>query len=370
MSRWHEPFADRTGYHSVVNPGGAPARFRIATYNIHRCRGLDGRTRPERIAAVLRSIDADVVALQEVVGAGPRGGGHAEELGALLGMGWVMAPARQLRGHQFGNAVLSRHPIAQHIEHDLIVEDVRAETPAARRRRRVDGCTLHLYNVHLGTAILERRHQARRLAAIVWDRHVSGPKLVLGDFNEWMRGLATTLLSEKLHSVDLRDLHAAQRTQRTYPGCSRSCISITSTTRGESKIVGVECRGRASRWSPRITCRSSRTCGSDRDVETKDAGRVSRICDLGLSSSSTSSNGIDSTHARRPRRRRGAPSPHALRRKSAPAPAGCPTPGRARPSPGSCTRSGRTPTSRSRCAPRADSGGGCCASPRRRRRTR
>ena len=59
--------------------------LRIATYNIHRCRGLDGRTRPDRIAAVLRAIDADVVALQEVVGAGPRGGGHAEELGALLG---------------------------------------------------------------------------------------------------------------------------------------------------------------------------------------------------------------------------------------------------------------------------------------------
>jgi len=44
---------------------------RIATYNIHRCRGIDGRTRPDRIAAVLRAIDADVVALQEVVGAGP-----------------------------------------------------------------------------------------------------------------------------------------------------------------------------------------------------------------------------------------------------------------------------------------------------------
>ena len=77
-----------------MNPGPRPT-LRIATYNVHRCRGLDGRTRPERIAAVLRAIDADVVALQEVVGAGPNGGGHAEELGAALGMGWVMAPARQ-----------------------------------------------------------------------------------------------------------------------------------------------------------------------------------------------------------------------------------------------------------------------------------
>ena len=80
------------------------------------------------------------------------------------------------------------------------------------------GCTLHLYNVHLGTAILERRHQAQRLASIVCDRHVPGPKLVLGDFNEWMRGLATSLLSEKLNSVDLRNYLPRKRTQRTYPG--------------------------------------------------------------------------------------------------------------------------------------------------------
>ena len=193
---------------------GPRPTLRIATYNVHRCRGLDGRTRPDRIAGVISAIDADVVALHEVVGAGPHGGGHAAELGAMLGMGWVMAPARQLRGHSFGNAVLSRLPIAQHLEHDLSWK-----TCEARRLQRVDiaadGPTLHLYNVHLGTAILERRHQAQKLASIVCDRHVPGPKLVVGDFNEWMRGLATSLLSEKLNSVDLTNF---LRRRRTYPG--------------------------------------------------------------------------------------------------------------------------------------------------------
>jgi len=188
--------------------------LRIATYNIHRSRGLDGRTRPERIAAVLSDIDADIIALQEVIGSGPRGGSHAEAIGAALGMGWVMAPARLLRGHHFGNAVLSCFPITQHLGHDLSWK-----TCEPRRLQRVDvtvnGAALHIYNVHLGTAILERRHQAQRLASIVSDRHVVGPKLVVGDFNEWMKGLATTLLSARLRSVDLKDFLPRRR---TYPG--------------------------------------------------------------------------------------------------------------------------------------------------------
>jgi endonuclease/exonuclease/phosphatase family metal-dependent hydrolase len=75
--------------------------------------------------------------------------------------------------------------------------------------------TLHLYNVHLGTAFLERRYQAGRLSAIVHDRRVGQPKIVLGDFNEWMRGLATQMLSARLESIDLR---AHLRRRRTYPG--------------------------------------------------------------------------------------------------------------------------------------------------------
>src|SRR5580765_1370336 len=93
--------------------------LRVATYNIHKCRGLDRRTRPERIAAVLRAINADVVALQEVVGPGLGGPGHAEEIGAALGMGWVFASTREHRRHQYGNVVLSRLPVGDHTQFDL-----------------------------------------------------------------------------------------------------------------------------------------------------------------------------------------------------------------------------------------------------------
>ncbi|MGH9329639.1 MAG: endonuclease/exonuclease/phosphatase family protein, partial [Vicinamibacterales bacterium] len=151
---------------------------------------------------------------QEVIGAGPSGPGHTEELGAALGMGWVMAPARHLRGHLFGNVILSRLPIRQHAQHDL---SWRTCEPRCVQRVDVvlDGHVLHVYNVHLGTALLERRFQASRLAGFVHDRRIPGPKVVVGDFNEWTRGLATRMLSERLHSVDL---FAHLKRRRTYPG--------------------------------------------------------------------------------------------------------------------------------------------------------
>jgi endonuclease/exonuclease/phosphatase family metal-dependent hydrolase len=188
--------------------------LRIATYNIHRCRGMDRRVVPARIIEVLREIDADVIALQEVVGAGPAGAGQAEEIGASLGMGWVMNSVRTLRQHQFGNVVLSRYPIVHHSQYDLSWR-----TCEARNCQRADldlgGQVLHVYNVHLGTAVLERRYQAGRLASFVHDRRVTGPKVILGDFNEWLRGLATRTLSSLFESVDIA---AHLKRRRTYPG--------------------------------------------------------------------------------------------------------------------------------------------------------
>lgn len=209
---------------------------RIATYNIHRCRGLDGRTLPLRIADVLKAINADVIALQEVVGPSSSGGGHAEEIGAALGMGWVMAPARHLRGHQFGNVVLSRFPAKEHHQHDISWRTCERRC-CQRVDLDVDDRTLHLYNVHLGTAFLERRHQALRLSEIVHDRQVRGPKVVLGDFNEWTRGLATTMLSERLQSIDLRT-HLRRR--RTYPGFFPVLHLDHIYYEGRVEVVGVE----------------------------------------------------------------------------------------------------------------------------------
>ncbi len=189
--------------------------IRVATYNVHRCRGMDARTLPQRIASVIAGLDADVVALQEVVGASQNRPGQAAELGAALGMGWVMAPTRHLRGALFGNVVLTRLPVKHHAQHDLSWK-----TCEPRGVQRVDVAlddhhVLHVYNAHLGTSLGERRVQADTLATLVHDNRAHGPSVVLGDFNEWARGLATDILSARLESIDLTRF---LRRKRTYPG--------------------------------------------------------------------------------------------------------------------------------------------------------
>jgi endonuclease/exonuclease/phosphatase family metal-dependent hydrolase len=215
----------------------APLRLRVATYNVHRCRGLDRLVRPERIAAVLRALEADVIGLQEVVGPGPRDVGQAEALGALLGFGWVMAPTRHLRRHLFGNVILSRFPMVHHVQYDLTWK-----TCEPRGCHRADivlpgGPTVHLYNVHLGTALRERRYQAARLASILADRHLRGPRIVVGDFNEWTRGLATTVMSRMFERVD----HVTQvRRRRTYPAFLPLLHLDHIYYRGHLEVLSVE----------------------------------------------------------------------------------------------------------------------------------
>ena len=126
-----------------------------------------------------------------------------------------MASVRHLRNHLFGNVVLSRFPIVHHSQYDL---SWRTCEPRACQRADLDvgaGQLLHIYNVHLGTAVLERRYQATRLAAFVHDRRVDGPKVILGDFNEWMRGLATKTLSSLFESIDI---YAAPEAPPHLPG--------------------------------------------------------------------------------------------------------------------------------------------------------
>ena len=139
-------------------------RFRIATYNIHKARGLDGRVRVERIARVLAAIDADVIALQEVVSRdGPTIEDHqASYLADRFGYRYAIGETRKHRGGVYGNVTLSRWEFETVRHRDLSVTG-REERGVLRTDIRIGQQLLHIFNVHLGTGHRERRTQALRL---------------------------------------------------------------------------------------------------------------------------------------------------------------------------------------------------------------
>ena len=193
--------------------------FRVATYNTHKCRGIDGRIRPFRVAEVLREIDADVVALQEVVSltGGRREQDQAQYLADAVGLEFRIGETRKLRGAAYGNVVLSRFPVKQ-----VEIYDLTASRREPRGCIRCDlevahGRIIHVFNIHLGTGYIERRRQARMLMSreVLLSPSLKHPRLLLGDFNEWTTGLVSRMLQGEFESVDIQ-LHLNRR--RTYPG--------------------------------------------------------------------------------------------------------------------------------------------------------
>jgi endonuclease/exonuclease/phosphatase family metal-dependent hydrolase len=165
-----------------------PACLRIATYNIHRGRGLDGRERLDRILAVLAEVGADVVALQEVFQA------QAWALAEATGMAVAFGPTRRLPQGLYGNVCLTRLPLVAHRRYNLTCQPFE---PRGCLQADVDvghGEPLHVLNVHLGLGYRERIRQVRMLASIAARAVLPGPRVVLGDFNEWFNGRASDLL--------------------------------------------------------------------------------------------------------------------------------------------------------------------------------
>lgn len=186
--------------------------LRIATYNIHKARGLDTRIKPRRILEVLRELDADFVALQEVVSR--NGSGRDEDqvryLSEEMGYYSALGENRSHKGGAYGNVVLARFPIDASHNYDISTVG-RERRGCLRADVRFGTTVLHIFNVHLGTAFFERREQARKLlgAEILGSPELAGPRIVLGDFNEWSRGLASRLLDAHFLTADRA---------RTYPG--------------------------------------------------------------------------------------------------------------------------------------------------------
>ncbi|MBI5615968.1 MAG: endonuclease/exonuclease/phosphatase family protein [Gammaproteobacteria bacterium] len=211
------PLAAHAGSRRLADRGSSVNVLRIATYNLHKGRGLDGRVNVARIADVIAEIDADVVALQEVATPGddPQAFDQLRYFAERLGYHAAFGRARSGRGCVYGNATLSRRPFASVSPLNITVPR-RTGRGALRTDLALDAGVLHVFNVHLGLGYLERRDQANRLFEddALKAPDLSGARIVLGDFNEWVKGQVTKSLRREF---GLTDLEAHVPRLRAFP---------------------------------------------------------------------------------------------------------------------------------------------------------
>jgi endonuclease/exonuclease/phosphatase family metal-dependent hydrolase len=157
--------------------------LRIATYNVHRTVGRDGRRAPHRIAAVLGEINADVTALQEVTYDSIGQQNELDHMAQAAGAGAIAGPTLVEGAGRYGNAVLTRIAPDAVERLDISVPD-REPRGALALRLKINGRTVKVVASHLGLRPGERRFQVQRLLTVL-DKPAASLTIVLGDFNEW-----------------------------------------------------------------------------------------------------------------------------------------------------------------------------------------
>jgi len=180
--------------------------LRLATWNIHGAVGRDGRHDVRRILDVLHEVDADVVALQEVASLGLEEG-LLQAVRDNLGLHIVTGRTLTRRNADYGNALLSRHPVTRSTSIDLTIGRHEPRN-AIDARIACDHGDVRIVATHLGLRPAERRLQVKRLLAAL-EPGPLGACIVMGDLNEWY-----------LWGRPLRWLHAkfaVTRTPATFP---------------------------------------------------------------------------------------------------------------------------------------------------------
>jgi len=158
----------------------------FASYNIHKAVGTDRRRDHERILRVLREVDADVVALQEV----DRRYGRRMAVLPLdaiqAATDYVPVPMSMkpdsLGWH--GNALLLRKGIAL-IEAAPVPLPVLEPRGAVRADLDAGGRRIRVVGMHLDLSGLRRRHQVRSVLDHVTHCGKRCPTVLMGDMNEW-----------------------------------------------------------------------------------------------------------------------------------------------------------------------------------------
>jgi len=189
--------------------------LRVMTYNVHICKGTDGKLSPERIARVIARYAPDVVALQEVDVRRKRTGriDQAHQISHLLAMDCHFQPAMHVEDERYGDAIMSPHPLRL-IRKDILpgpsersFHHSRAE-PRGALWMEVDfhGTPIQIFNTHLGLTKGERLRQVDALIGDGWmgSAECRRPRILVGDFNALPGSTEIGRLTELLDDAQLK----------------------------------------------------------------------------------------------------------------------------------------------------------------------
>lgn len=177
----------------------------LASYNMHKAVGLDGRRDPHRVLRVLQEIDADIVALQEAdKRIGGRGSTVPHELIDSHGMYTpvhfgvrhkrMLDKARRHTDRLFnvntrnigwhGNAILVKRHIGVL---DCAALDLPTLEPrgAVMAELLIGEMPLRVVGMHLDLSGLWRRRQMRAILETIARRPQAMSTVLMGDTNEW-----------------------------------------------------------------------------------------------------------------------------------------------------------------------------------------
>jgi endonuclease/exonuclease/phosphatase family metal-dependent hydrolase len=229
----------------------------VLTLNTHKGFSLFNRSFVlHELRESLRSVAADIVFLQEVVGQHDR---HA-----LRHLDWPSSPQYEFladsiwpdyaygrnavytHGHH-GNAILSKYPIEHFRNHDVSIGRI--------EQRGILHCVLripgsetrvHAMCAHLGLRESHRHRQLARLCKLIGDDVPPGASLIVaGDFNDWRQKAHAPLIEQ----AGLREAFVEHRgtAARTFPA-TRPLLPLDRIYVRNLSVLYTECHSRAP-WS-------------------------------------------------------------------------------------------------------------------------
>jgi len=159
--------------------------FTVATYNVHKCVGLDRRRDPGRVAAVIRELRVDAVGLQEVENRtdGVRESAQMDFLAKETGYEAILGPTITLANSHYGNVLFTRWPVVKSREIDLCFSG-REPRGAIEALLSIHQRRVSVIVTHLGLTGPERCFQVCRVVDCLEENRVLLTVLV-GDINEW-----------------------------------------------------------------------------------------------------------------------------------------------------------------------------------------